>query len=436
MRAECFSQWSCLLRYLIPSGGFNHFHQFFMFTVVWRRFPCSTHFSHLLKSPVIVGMSWPGRKTLLGKGGKKCRYTKELDYRAPNSWVPNSNCNGFWPKMLCLGFDGFGAPRWKDRNPWKIGKSANLMLWKTLKLQILLRWCLRSPLATWWRCALRWCAHLVREPMAGIVVMDLQKVLCKGISPDLMNLVSSESSGAWFSRESKALNSKNAMDMWYDLEHSSSWSDWVLCTVHQRHLPTRFGHWPRYHGHGQTQLASPRHRGELFRDSFLRSLLGCCGLQGRVMVKNLTWMVLQMCETHSFHIWIQITSEPFVEHWCSIGPWAFAWCLRFNTDARRCFRLPCATTSRVICKSVSWFGLGSCGLSRKCPAFAWICLASASATLNSPEQESKNIFKMFWPNKKSDASLHDANVLFWALLGTWYRESSFKKHQLSILKYK
>lgn len=120
MRAECFSQWSCLLRYLIPSGGFNHFHQFFMFTVVWRRFPCSTHFSHLLKSPVIVGMSWPGRKTLLGKGRKKCRYTKELDYRAPNSWVPNSNCNGFWPKMLCLGFDGFGVPRWKDRNPWNV----------------------------------------------------------------------------------------------------------------------------------------------------------------------------------------------------------------------------------------------------------------------------------------------------------------------------
>ena len=215
-----------------------------------------------------------------------------------------------------------------------------------------------------------------------------------------MNLVSSESSGAWFSCASKALNSKNAMDMWYDLEHSSSWSDWVLCTVHQRHLPTRFGHWPRYHGHGQTQLASPRHRGELFRDSFLRFLLGCCGLQGRVRVKNLTWMVLQMCETHSFHIWIQITSEPFVEHWCSIGPWAFAWCLRFNTDARRCFRLPCATTSRVICKSVSWFGLGSCGLSRNALHLLGFVLRLRRLPWTHPNKSPKTYSRCFDPTRK------------------------------------
>ena len=78
-------------------------------------------------------LAW--KKNASWKRRKKCRYTKELDYRAPNSWVPNSNCNGFWPKMLCLGFDGFdgfdgfGAPRWKDRNPWKIGKSCCGRLW-------------------------------------------------------------------------------------------------------------------------------------------------------------------------------------------------------------------------------------------------------------------------------------------------------------------
>lgn len=115
---------------------FNTFRRFQPFSPIFHVHRCLkkiSMFDALFTFVEITSYCWyvlAWKKTLLGKGGKNVGTLRSwiTELQTPGCRIPTAT--DFGPKCCALecgfdGFDGFGAPRWKDRNPWKIGKSAN-----------------------------------------------------------------------------------------------------------------------------------------------------------------------------------------------------------------------------------------------------------------------------------------------------------------------